>query len=178
MYLKQNPNVKPSKLITKINQNPSKFWQDRINIGTLNCNFIGWESLSQLEKLNKVSFNVHSLAKQTHNDKKYCIQLVHHSRSNYERVNLLLLNDDHVCLITNLKEFYRNFINRHKPITNLCSRCLTTFDNEDDYRPNNHSSNCSAQTTIQYAEPGERVGFQKFKSLYPTLMFAFWALRA
>ena len=79
------------------------------------------------------------------------------------RVNHLLLNNDHVCLIKNLKEFYRNFI--HKPITNLCSRCLTIFDNEDDC--NNHTSNCSAQTTIQYAEPGELVGFQKFKSLYP-----------
>ena len=132
MYLKQNPNVKPSNVITKINRNSRKFWQDRINIGTLNCDSIGWESLSQLEKLNKVSFNVYSLAKQSHNNKKYCIELVHHSRSDYERVNLLLLNDDHVCLIKILKEFYRNFIHRHKPITNLCSRCLTIFDNEDD----------------------------------------------
>ena len=64
-----------------------------------------------------------------------------------------------------MKEFYRNFIHRQKAITNLCSRCLTIFDNEDDC--NNHTSNCSAQTTIQYAEPGGRVGFQKFKSLYP-----------
>ena len=64
-----------------------------------------------------------------------------------------------------MKEFYRNFIHRHKPITNLCSRCLTIFDNEDDC--NNHTSSSSAQTTIQYAEPGEHVGFQKFKSLYP-----------
>ena len=85
--------------------------------------------------------------------------------SDYEKVNLLLLNDDHVCLIKNLKEFYRNFIHRNKAITNLCSRCLTIFDNEDDC--NNHTSNCNVQTTIQYAEPGERVGFQKFKFLYP-----------
>ena len=98
MYLKQGPNIKRTKLITKINRNPRKFWQDRINIGSLNSNFIGWESLSQLEKLNKVSFNIYSLSKQAHNYNKYCIQLVHHSRSDYEKVNLLLLNDHHVCL--------------------------------------------------------------------------------
>ena len=40
---------------------------------------------------------------------------------------------------------------------------LAIFDSEDDC--DNHTSNCSGQTTIQYAEPGERVGFQK--SLYP-----------
>ena len=175
MYLKQDPNVKPSKLITKINRNPRKFWQDRINIGSLNSNSIGWESLSQLEKLNKVSFNIYNLSKQSHNDKKYCIQLVHDSRSDYERVNLLLLNDEHVCLIKNLKEFYRSFIHRNKAITNLCSRCLTIFDNEDDC--NKHTSNCSVQTVIQYVELGERVGFQKFKSLYPHLMFTFWTSR-
>ena len=84
MYLKQNPNVKTSNVITKINRNPRKFWQVRINIGSLNSDSIGWESLSQLEKLNKVSFNVYSLVKQTHNNKKYCIQLVHHSQSDYE----------------------------------------------------------------------------------------------
>ena len=31
----------------------------------------------------------------------------------------------------------------------------------------NHTLNCNAQTTIEYAQPGERVGFQKFKSFYP-----------
>ena len=64
-----------------------------------------------------------------------------------------------------MKEFHRTFIHTNTAVTNLCSRCLTIFDNEDDC--NNHTSNCSAQTTIQYVEPGERVGFQKFKSLYP-----------
>ena len=53
MYLKEDPNVKPSKLIIKINQNPRKFWQDRINIGSLNSDSIRWESLSQLENLIK-----------------------------------------------------------------------------------------------------------------------------
>ena len=30
MYLKQDRKIEPSKLATKINQNPRKFWQDRI----------------------------------------------------------------------------------------------------------------------------------------------------
>ena len=78
IYLKQDPNIQASKLATKINRNPRKFWQDGINRGSLNSDSIGWESLSQLEKLNNVSFNIYSLSKQPHND-KYCIQPVHHS---------------------------------------------------------------------------------------------------
>ena len=42
---------------------------------------------------------------------------------------------------------------------------MTIFEKEEDCK--NHTSECSAQTTIEYAQPGERVGFQKFKSLYP-----------
>ena len=83
MYLKQDPNIEPAILVFKISRNPRKFWQNRINIGILNNNSIGWESLSQLEKL-KVSFNIYSLFKQNHNKSKYCFQLVHHSRSDYE----------------------------------------------------------------------------------------------
>ena len=52
-----------------------------------------------------------------------------------------------------------------KPITHICCRCLTISDDEADC--NNHTLNCNAQTTIEYAQPGERVCFQKFKSLYP-----------
>ena len=165
VFLKPNPNIRPCKLAAKIHRNSRKFWQDRINIGSLNSDSIGWESLSDLENLNKVSFIIYSLSKQNHDDDKYCIQLVHHSRSNYEKVHLLLLDDDHICLIKNLPEFYRSFINRRSPISNLCFRCLTIFEKEEDC--NNHTSNCSAQTTIEYAQPGERVGFQKVNSLYP-----------
>ena len=83
MYLKQDPNIQACKLTTKINQKPRKFWQDRINIGSLDSDSIGWESLSQLEKLVNVIFNIYSLSKQSHNNNKYCIQLVHHIRSGY-----------------------------------------------------------------------------------------------
>ena len=164
-YLKIHPDTEPGKLATKIRRNPRKFWQDRLNIGSLNSVSIGWESLSELEKLNHVRFNIYNLDKQNHNKSKYCLQLVHHSRSNYERVNLLLLNEDHVCLIKDLKQYYKNFIHRNKPITHICCRCLTIFDDEADC--SNHTLNCNAQTTIAYAQPCESVGFQKFKSLYP-----------
>ena len=46
----------------------------------------------------------------------------------------------------------------------MCLRCLTVFDNEDDCK--NHTNTYDAQTTIEYAQPGERVGFQKVRSLY------------
>ena len=76
-----------------------------------------------------------------------------------------MLNDDHVCLIKNIKEYYRKFIHRNKKISHICQRCLTIFEEEGDC--NNHSLQCSAQTTIEYAQPGEHLGFQKFKALYP-----------
>ena len=70
MYLKEDPNIKPFRLTPKIYRNLRKFCQDRINIGSLNSDSIGWESLSQLEKLNKVSFTIYSLSKQSHNNNK------------------------------------------------------------------------------------------------------------
>ena len=102
-HLKTNPNVEPVKLAVKIQINPRRFWQSRVNIGTLDSTCIGWESISELEKLNHISINIYNLAKQSHNKSKYEIQLVHHSRQNYQRVNLLLLNEDHVCLVKDLK---------------------------------------------------------------------------
>ena len=48
-YLKHHPNIEPRQLAIKIRRNPRRFWQDRINIGSLNSNSIGWESLSDLE---------------------------------------------------------------------------------------------------------------------------------
>ena len=163
-HLKTNPNVEPGKLATKIQRNPRRFWQSRVNIGTLDSTSIGWESISELEKLNHISINIYNLAKQSHNKSKYEIQLVHHSRQNYQRVNLLLLNEDHVCLIKDLKKYYKNFIHRNNPMKEVCPRCLTIFENDVDC--NNHTTHCTAQTTIEYAKPGEQVSFQKYKSIY------------
>ena len=163
-HLKTNPNIEPAKLATKIQRNPRRFWQSRVNIGSLGSTSIGWESISELEKLNHASINIYNLAKQSHNKSKYEIQLVHHSRQNYEKLNLLLLNEDHVCLIKDLKKYYRAFIHRNKPINEMCSRCLTIF--EDNVDCSNHTINCTSQTTIEYAQPGEQVSFQKYKSLY------------
>ena len=67
---------------------------DRAAIWSLNSDSIGWEALSELEKLNKISFGIYRLGKQTHNSRKYCLQLVHYSRSDYEKVPLLLLDDE------------------------------------------------------------------------------------
>ena len=163
-HLKTNPNIEPGKLATKIQRNPRRFWQSRVNIGTLDSTSIGWESISELEKLNHISINIYNLAKQSHNKSKYEIQLVHHSRQNHQRVNLLLLNEDHVCLIKDLKRYYKNFIHRNCPIKEICPRCLTIFETDVDC--NNHTAHCTAQTTIEYAQPGEQVSFQKYKSLY------------
>ena len=76
-----------------------------------------------------------------------------------------MIKDDHVHLIKNLKEYHKNFIHRNKRISHICQQCLTIFEEEEDC--NNHTSQCSAQTTIEYAQAGECVGFQKFKALYP-----------
>ena len=57
-------------------------------------------------------------------------------------------------------------------IYNMCLRCLTVFDKKkDDCKC--HTNTCNVQTTIEYAQPGERVGFQKVKSLYPHPLVAF-----
>ena len=162
---KLKPRTDNRHLQTKIKLNPRKFWTDRVALGSLSSYSIGWEALSELEKLNKISFVIYRLGKQTHNSRKYCLQLVHHSRSDYEKVPLLLLHDEHICLIKDLKQFYRNFSHRHDPITNMCLRCLTVFKTDEDCR--NHTKSCNAQTTIEYAKPGDRVGFKKVYALYP-----------
>ena len=90
---------------------------------------------------------------------------MHHSRSDYEKVPLLLLHDEHICLIKDLKQFYRNFSHRPENITNMCLRCLTIFKTDEDCRNHNESGN--TQSTIEYAKPGDRVGFKKVNALYP-----------
>ena len=90
-YYKEHPNTEACVLNRKIIRNLRKFWQDRINIGGLNSESIGWDSLSELEKLNNVSFVIDNSSLLNHNSRKYCIQLEHHSRSNYEKVPLLLI---------------------------------------------------------------------------------------
>ena len=72
-----------------------------------------------------------------------------------KKVNLLLLNEDQVCLIKDLKKYYRAFVHRNKPINEICSRCLTIFENNVDC--NNHTINCTAQTTIEYTQLGKQV---------------------
>ena len=100
---KLRPRMDNRHLETKIKLNPRKFWMDRVAIGSLNSDSIGWEALSELEKLKQISFVIYRLGKQTHNSKKYCLQLMHHSRSDYEKIPLLLLDDEHICLIKDLK---------------------------------------------------------------------------
>ena len=170
-YIKQKPSVRPFRLANIINRNARIFWQDRVNIGNLDSSSIGWESLAQLEKLNNIGINVYSLSKQTHNKSKYNIQLVYNSRTKYERVNLLLLNDNHIALIKDLKVFYRRFCQKLEPIRFICERCLTSFKEENDSIQ--HSIYCTAETTVEYPQPGEKLGFQKFKSLYPHPYVAF-----
>ena len=170
MYLKQHPNIEPQFLERKINGNSREFWQDRINISSLNSNSIGWESLCELEKLNKVIFFIYKSTLQNNNNRKFCIQLAHYIRTNYEKIHLLLLENDQVCLIRNLHNFYHNFY-RNQPISNMFCWCLTVFEKEEDC--SNHTSICNAQTTIEYAQLGECAGFQKAKSLYPHPYVAF-----
>ena len=62
-------------------------------------------------------------------------------------------------LLKILKKYYRAFVHRNKPINEICSWCLAIFENNVDY--NNHTINCTAETTIEYAQPGEQVSFQK-----------------
>ena len=61
--LKTNPNIESGKLSTKIQRNPRRFWQSRVNIGTLDSTYIVWELISELEKLNHISINIYNLAK-------------------------------------------------------------------------------------------------------------------
>ena len=56
----------------------------------------------------------------------------------------------------------------------MCLRCLTVFKTDEDCR--NHTKTCNAQTTIEYAKPGDRVGFKKVNALYPNPIVYFWIL--
>ena len=58
---KLRPRMDNRYLQTKIKLNPRKFWTDRDAIGSLNSDSIGWEALSELEKLNKISFVIYRL---------------------------------------------------------------------------------------------------------------------
>ena len=118
-YYKEHPNIEPACLERKINRNQRNFWQNIINIGNLNSETIGWESLTELENPNKVSFIIYNSSLLNHNSRKFCIQLAHYSRPNYEKFPLLLIKNDHACLIKNMNGLYHNSIERTKSITNI-----------------------------------------------------------
>ena len=98
------------------------------------------------------------------------------SRKDFEQVSLLLIGDEHVCLIRDLKKFVCSFTHRSTPIDFLCHTCLSVFKTELDHK--NHCSSCNSPSTIQYPKPGTKKSFSKLHSLYPMSYCCFVDLEA
>ena len=146
-YVKKNPTCHRLEVFKYVRYREESFWKLRVNIGDLSHEEIGWESLYELEELNKVSillYNLTSLKK----CKNYRLQLVYKSKLNYETVPLLLINNSHVCYIKDFKSFYAKFIQCREPFADLCLQCLTIFKNSEDYEQ--HNKDCNLQTVIKY----------------------------
>ena len=144
---KENPNVNTSNLHRRVWYAKQGFWESKVNVGGLSHEEIGWESLYELEELNKVSillYNLTLLKKR----KKYRLQLVYKSKLNYETVPLLLINNLHVCYIRNLKSFCASLGRYRESITDLCPQCLTVFKNSQDCEQ--HCQDCNLETVIKY----------------------------
>ena len=58
-YFRENTHKEPCYVRRLIGRRKSQFWRSRIQIGNLDPANIGWESLSQLEKLNGVKFIIY-----------------------------------------------------------------------------------------------------------------------
>jgi len=126
--IQQNPNIRRFNLLTSL----KSLYRHTNIINTKNIvNDITWDSLSLLEKDNNMSIYVYALRTTKNKDKnRYTIHLARKGSKENEAnfVSLLLLNENHVCLISNLVNFYRTFCNSYEfYIASLCKICLTPF---------------------------------------------------
>ena len=99
-------------------------------------------------------------------------------KPDHDFVPLLLLSDNHVCLIRDFKKFicqFRKFLKREN-IVDICYRCLTPFRSEEDCQ--NHSSVCESQTTVIYSQPGEKYKFHKYHTTYKASHVCFLDMEA
>ena len=145
-YVKTNPAYRPCDIQRYVRCRKEAFWKMRVNIGGLSLEEIGWESLYELEELNKVSIHLYNLTS-LKKCEKYRLQLVYKSKLNYETVPLLLIKNSHVCYVKNFKSFCAEFSQYREPITDLCLQCLTFFKNSEDYEQ--HNTDRSLQAVIK-----------------------------
>ena len=145
-YVQKYPAYQPRDIQRYVRYRKEAFWKLRVNIGGLSREEIGWESLYELEELNKVSIHLYNLTSLT-KCKTFRLQLVYKSKLNYETVPLLLIKNSHVCYVKNFKSFYAKFSQYREPITDLCLQCLTFFKNSEDYKQ--HNTDCNLQAVIK-----------------------------
>ena len=151
-----------SNLTKALKSKKDRFWREELNVENIDPANIQWQDLSILEKNNSVNINIYHLATESNNatvtPNSYSLHLARRSRFHYnEVVSLLLIGGDHVCLIPDLKQYYRNFTKKHEPIHFLCPYCLATFDSQD--MSNNHTEQCSSHTTVMYPPHHQKSSF-------------------
>ena len=172
----KTPSVLPKNLTRDIKRRGSKYWREELDIGALDPSDIQWADLDVLERKNNININIYNLHSPNHShdnnqDKinspnTHTLHLARRSRCKYKTVvSLLLLNNNHICLIRNLISYYKNFTRKQISIPFLCPYCLTIFKNQD--ASNNHTENCNAHVTVNYPPPSHKIEFSRMDSLYP-----------
>ena len=179
LRFKENPNILPKNLTRLIRSQGPPFWSDKIEVGDLfnegeGEHIFDWDKLGQLENLNRLAINIYNLSL---SNGRYTLHLARKSsKVGFDFVPLLLIGDDHIALIRDLKKFVRAFTHKKSVINYMCSTCLSCFETELDQR--NHSLSCTSPSTIKYPPPGTKKSFSKLNSLFPMSYCAFADLEA
>ena len=140
---------------------------------------ITWESLSRLEKLNKVAIYVYTLTADPDNVRKHYLSLSRKgSTENKTWIPLLLLEGKHITLIKNFEEYYR-VLARSQPLQEGYTRCKICFSSlppED----NIHTDECSCKIhpTPIFPSQGEKVRFRNYAYTYNNSHLCFFDIEA
>ena len=172
LRFEKNPNMLKKNLIRSLSLKKDRFWKEVLNVGNVITDDIQWQDIDKLEKYNMMNINIYHLSEiESYESKKrktsrHQLHLARRSISRYEKtVSLLLLENNHVCLIRDLKKFYKAFTSHRNEINHICPYCLAIINNTDQY--NNHTDRCTSHVTITHPTIDEKIGFSRHQALYP-----------
>jgi len=108
---------------------------------------ISWETLGELERDNNLSLYVYSILKNLgEKDNRYSLSQVRKGRDDNKKrviIHLLLLENEHACLITNFNRFVDAFTYRGRTSEkHFCRTCFSPYHTQAE--ADNHSSGCKS----------------------------------
>jgi len=132
-----------------------------------------WETLGELERDNSLSIYVYTLEKTNIFHEKYAILQVRKGREDIKerlRLHLLLLKNEHACLITDFNKYMDVFTMRGRNVhKHFCRTCFSSFP--DQRSAESHMSGCEMPTKITYPLQGSKLAFVNYgKAFAPSHM--------